>query len=84
MSRKKLRQEVYEVIGDEVPTNDHRLKCHYVQCFISEVLRFAPVVPMGLPHKTIVTSSVCGQSVPSQTTIVPLMYAQLHDKDIWV
>ena len=81
--QRKLRQEITDIIGENIPTNDHRLKCVYVQCFISEVLRYAPVVPMGLPHKAIVDASACGQSVPSQTTVVPLLYAQLHDKDIW-
>ena len=81
--QKKLRQEINEVIGDEIPTNDHRLKCHYVQSFISEVLRYSPIVPMGLPHKTIVECSVGGHPLPSGTTVVPLLYAQLHDKEIW-
>lgn len=79
----KVRAEVDQVIGDDIPTNDHRLNCHYVQAFISEVLRFAPIVPIGLPHKSIIESSVAGITIPKNTTVISLLIAQLHDKEIW-
>ena len=79
----KLRQEIDTVIGSDVPNNDHRIKCHYVQSFIAEVMRFAPISALGAPHKAIVDSDIVGHKIPKGTTVMGLIYSQLHDKEIW-
>lgn len=79
----KLRQEIDTVIGSDVPNNDHRIKCHYVQAFIAEVMRFAPIAAAGVARKAIVDSEVDGHKIPEGTTVMGFIYSQLHDKDIW-
>ena len=49
----KLRQEIENVIGDRTPEHRDIIECHYVNAFISETLRFRPVLPFGVPHKTV-------------------------------
>lgn len=79
----KVRAEIEEVIGDEIPTNDHKLKCNYVQAFICEVMRFKPINPMAVPHKTIADCAVDGHALMAGTTVLPLLYAALHDGKVW-
>ena len=55
---KKLRQEIQSEIGDRIPTHDDQKRCHYVMAFMSEVLRYDSVVPMGIPHKTLETTKI--------------------------
>jgi hypothetical protein len=50
--QKRMRDEIYEMIGDHIPTQEDRNKCHFTQAFISEVLRFRNVLPFGVPHET--------------------------------
>ena len=79
----KLRQEIDTIIGSDVPNNDHRIKCHYVQAFIAEVMRFAPIAAAGVAHKAIVDSDIVGHKIPKGTVVMGFIYSQLHDKEIW-
>lgn len=81
--QRKLRNEINEIIGNEIPNNDHRKKCHYVQAFIAEVMRFSPIVSAGVPHKAIKDSEVKGQVIPKGTTIIANLISQLFDEEIW-
>lgn len=80
----KLREEVRQVIGEEKnPSNEHRVKCHYVQAFISETLRFRPFLPMGLPHKTVVDTEAGGKKIPGGTMVSSMMVHQMGDEKVW-
>jgi cytochrome P450 len=54
----KMRGEIESVIGDRMPVQEDRNNCHYVNAFISEAMRFKPIVPMGLAHKNVVQSKI--------------------------
>ena len=63
------------------PSNEHRVKCHYVQAFISETLRFRPFLPMGLPHKTVVDTEAGGKKIPAGTMVSSMMVHQMGDEE---
>jgi cytochrome P450 len=46
----KMRQEIEDLIGDRVTQHEDKSKCHYVNAFIAETLRYRPVAPLGVPH----------------------------------
>ena len=50
--QKRMRHEIEEVIGDRMPDNKDIEKCVYVTAFVYETLRFRPVLPFGVIHKT--------------------------------
>jgi hypothetical protein len=54
----KLRKEVEDEIGDRLAIQEDKSNCHYVNAFMSEVLRLRPVVPMSLPHKAMVDTQI--------------------------
>ena len=56
--QKKLRQEIESQIGDRLPIQEDRNRCHYVMAFISETLRIRNVAGSGVPHKALVTSKI--------------------------
>jgi cytochrome P450 family 2 subfamily U polypeptide 1 len=80
----KMREEIDEFVGDQVVIIDHKNNLNYVQAFISETLRFRPVVPLGVAHKATVDSSIGGILFKKGTTITLNHYACLHDPDKWV
>lgn len=79
----KLRAEVEDVIGSKIPSSEDKLKCDYMNSFISECLRFRPNVPLGFPHKCVKETKVARQMIPSGTTVTSLMFSQLHDPIVW-
>jgi hypothetical protein len=54
----KMRHEIESVIGERMPVQEDRNHCHYVNAFISEVMRYRPIVPIGIPHKNVVQSKI--------------------------
>lgn len=56
--QQKMRAEIDEVAGDEIAHHDYKARCHYVNSFIAECLRFRAVTPYGVSHKAMVDSCV--------------------------
>jgi cytochrome P450 len=81
--QEKIRMEVEEVIGGDVPNLSHKQKCHFTSAFIAETLRFRPVAPTGLPHKATVDTEVGGYKIKKDTTVFPILAIGLQDKNIW-
>jgi cytochrome P450 len=47
----KAQSELDTVVGhDRLPTIDDRSSLPYVEAFITEVMRYGPPLPAGLPH----------------------------------
>jgi len=51
--QQNLREEIAQVIGQCIPMQDDKHKCHYTNAFISEALRHRNVAPISIPHKTV-------------------------------
>jgi len=51
--QQKLRQEIDDMIGDRIPTQDDLNYCHYANAVISESQRIRTVGPFALPHRTL-------------------------------
>jgi cytochrome P450 len=54
----KLREEVENVIGDRIATHEDKQKCHYINAFIAECLRFRPVLVLAVPHRAICDTQI--------------------------
>lgn len=50
--QKKMRHEIEDVISDRMPDQNDMEECVYTTAFIYETLRFRPVLPFGVIHKT--------------------------------
>ena len=82
--QKKIRQEVEDALGsDDVPTLEHRPQCNLLQAFIFEVMRFRPIVPLGVPRKTIVGTEFAGHKIKKGVTVMISIEDCLMDKDAW-
>ena len=82
--QQKLRDEIDSVVDiGEVTRLEHKSKLNYVQAFVSETLRFRPVVPLGVPHKAIIDSTIAGHPVPKDTPVHLHENAILNDPRHW-
>ena len=62
----KMRKEVEEEIGDRLVMQEDKSNCHYVNAFISEVLRLRVVVPSSVPHKAMCDTEISEKQFQSQ------------------
>ncbi|KAA1477740.1 cytochrome P450 [Dentipellis sp. KUC8613] len=51
----------------------------YLTCIMKEVLRFAPVGPMAIPHSALVEDEYNGFRIPKDATIIANVWAMMHD-----
>ena len=79
-----LHQELDHVIGpDRLPEQGDKKNLPYVEATITETLRISSLVPLSVPHKATVDTSLQGYCVPKGTTVLTNLWSIHHDPDIW-
>jgi len=67
----KAQEELDSVVGqNRLPSFDDISNLPYVNAFIKEVLRWRPILPMGVPHSPIKDDEYLGYHVPKGAIIV--------------
>jgi len=78
--QQKAQEEIDRVIGDaRLPTLADRDSLPYVSALHSEIYRWRPVVPIGIPHKTTTAETYGGYHIPKGSLILPNIWQMLHD-----
>ncbi|KAI0267113.1 cytochrome P450 [Gloeopeniophorella convolvens] len=76
----KAQEEIDRVVGtDRLPTLADRDNLPYVTAILCEVLRWGPVVPTGLPHRTMVEDTHRGYYIPKNSMVIANIQHILHD-----
>jgi len=79
-SQRKAQAEIDRVIGnDRLPAFDDQLNLPYVDALVKEVLRWNPVVPLGLPHVAAEDDVYEGYFIPKGSTVFANIWQFLHD-----
>ena len=74
--QKKAQMEIDRVVGmDRLPSFADRPNVPYVDAVVKEVLRWNPVVPLGLPHVTIQDDMFEGYAIPKGSILVPNIWS---------
>ncbi|KAF8646168.1 hypothetical protein AX16_007363 [Volvariella volvacea WC 439] len=55
----------------------------YLKAILKEVLRYAPVSNLALPHKVVSDDTYAGYFIPKDATIIPNVWAVMHDPYIY-
>ncbi|KAH9962375.1 cytochrome P450 [Russula dissimulans] len=78
--QQKAQEEIDRVIGSaRLPTLADRDSLPYVSALHSEIYRWRPVGPIGIPHKTTTTETYGGYHIPKGSFILPNIWQMLHD-----
>ncbi|KAF4597797.1 hypothetical protein EYR40_008264 [Pleurotus pulmonarius] len=65
------QEEVDRVVGrDRLPTFEDRDSLPYIDCVIQEVLRWHPVTPLGIPHRSTHDDIYRGMFIPKGSYII--------------
>ncbi|KAK2460279.1 hypothetical protein APHAL10511_007668 [Amanita phalloides] len=82
--QKRAQDEIDRVVGkDRLPNLDDQDELVYVGAVIKEVLRFAPVAPLGLPHRAMEEDAYMGYRIPRGATVVANIWAIAHDEEVF-
>ncbi|SJL18707.1 related to cytochrome P450 CYP2 subfamily [Armillaria ostoyae] len=78
----KAQAEVDTVIGHgtRLPNFDDRPQLPYINAIVLEVLRWNPVVPLGVAHRSMKEDVYRGYYIPAGTTVIGNAWAMLHDE----
>ncbi|KIJ10316.1 hypothetical protein PAXINDRAFT_172185 [Paxillus involutus ATCC 200175] len=80
----RAQAEIDEVVGkDRLPTWADEASLPYVSSVIKEVLRFAPVVRLGLPHRVLCEDVYLGYRIPRGSTTIANIWAMTHDPGLY-
>ena len=83
-AQRMLHQELDQVIGpDRLPELDDKKNLPYLEATITETLRLSSLVPLSVPHKTTVDTTLRGYSIPKGTTVLMNLWSLHHDPEIW-
>ncbi|KIL57118.1 hypothetical protein M378DRAFT_16464 [Amanita muscaria Koide BX008] len=82
--QKRAQEEIDRVVGkDRLPTIGDQDNLVYVGALIKEVLRFAPVAPLGLPHRAMDEDTYMGHRIPRGATVIANIWAIGHDEEVY-
>lgn len=80
----QVQEELDRVCGrDKIPGRDDMSKLPYLRACMLEVLRWRPIVPLGVPHQTTKADVHEDFVIPDDTTVVINAYRINHDETFY-
>ncbi|KAI6419505.1 hypothetical protein MCOR22_011767 [Pyricularia oryzae] len=80
----KAQAEIDAVVGrDRLPGFADRERLPYVDALVKETLRWFPVAPMAVPHRTDEALSYAGYHIPKGAYLLASIWWFLHDPDVY-
>jgi len=80
----RAQEEIDRVVGESrLPNIEDKDDLPYIDALFKEVLRWAPSVPLALPHRLIQDDTYAGFRIPKNTTIIPNLWAIMHDEEMY-
>ncbi|XP_038060608.1 steroid 17-alpha-hydroxylase/17,20 lyase-like [Patiria miniata] len=82
--QEKFSAEITKAVGeDRVPGLDDREELVYVKATIEEILRYACIAPISVPHKTTQDITFRGFKVPANTGVLCNFYGLHFNEEYW-
>ncbi|KAI0691505.1 cytochrome P450 [Cytidiella melzeri] len=81
---RKAQHEMDDVVGSSrLPSFEDRASLPYLECVMSEVLRWGVPVPMGLPHRLMEDDVYDGMYIPKGTLVFANIWNMLRDESLY-
>ncbi|KAJ7135500.1 cytochrome P450 [Mycena crocata] len=83
--QKQAQAEIDQVVGRDARllTVDDQKSLPYVTAVLKEILRWAPVAPLGLKHRVTKDDVYDGHLIPEGTIVIANIWAITHDSEIY-
>jgi cytochrome P450 len=80
----KAQEEVDRVIGtSRMPNKDDIGNLPYIRACMLELLRWRPIIPLGVPHNTIAEDTYGDYTIPTNTDIIVNTWRINHDESFY-
>ncbi|PIL23757.1 cytochrome P450 [Ganoderma sinense ZZ0214-1] len=80
----KAHEEIDRVVGPKrLPDFDDRENLPYIEAIFQEVLRWRPVVPLGIPHSTMEDDTFNGMFIPKGTMVFANAWSMAMDTRVY-
>ncbi|KAG7087487.1 hypothetical protein E1B28_013449 [Marasmius oreades] len=79
----RAQREINEVVGSRPPEFSERENLPYIEAILSETLRWNPVTPLAVPHRSVNDDVYDGYLIPGGSTVVANAWAVLHDESLY-
>ncbi|KAF8143725.1 cytochrome P450 [Mycena galopus ATCC 62051] len=76
-------QHEIDSVASRIPRTSDLSRLPYLHAVLKEVMRYAPVGNLALPHQVTQDDSYAGYRIPAGSTIVPNVWAILHDPELY-
>ncbi|KAF9449659.1 cytochrome P450 [Macrolepiota fuliginosa MF-IS2] len=82
--QKKAQREIDSIVGqDRLPDFSDQQHLPYLSAVLKEVIRWNPIVPLGVPHRTTEEDVYNGYYIPRGSIIIANTFAMLQDEAIF-
>jgi len=82
--QRHAQDEIDQIVGrDRLLTLDDQKSLPYVAALLKELLRYAPVAPLGLKHRVTTDDIYDGYLIPKGSTITANIWAITHDSEVY-
>ncbi|KAL1889076.1 hypothetical protein Sste5346_009141 [Sporothrix stenoceras] len=83
--QQKAQKVLDDALGDRLPTFADRARPElaYIEHIVSETLRWCPVSPVGVPHRTVADDVYKGMFIPAGSYVYANARAITHDPDVY-
>ncbi|KAL3269718.1 hypothetical protein HHI36_008778 [Cryptolaemus montrouzieri] len=79
----KVREELLSVLQKRTPVMEDFQYLPLFEASVAEVQRIRSTVPIGIPHGTLDDIEIEGYNIPSNSMVVPLLWAVHMDDKVW-
>lgn len=80
----KAQRLIDDVVGrDRLPTFQDRPRLLYIDYIVQETLRWCPVSPIGIPHRSLKDDVYNGYFIPARSFVYANARAMTHDESIY-
>ncbi|GJE96471.1 cytochrome P450 [Phanerochaete sordida] len=81
-AQRKAQEELDRVVGrGRLPEIADQEALPYISAIIKEVLRWQPIAPTAVPHKSVADDWYDGYFIPAGTVVIGNVWAILHDEE---
>ena len=82
-SRCCIKSWIKSIGPDRLPELDDKKNLPHLEATITETLSLSSLVPLSIPHKTTLDTTLQGYSIPKGTTVLMNVWSLHHDPEIW-
>jgi len=80
----KIQAELDAVVGrSRLPDFSDQENLPYINAVYKELIRWYPILPLGIPHRAIMEDEYKGSRIPNESIIIPNVWVMVRDKTVY-